>query len=136
VTNPAPDSGSSRVLLVDDDPALLRMLALIFRTEGFDVLTARNGVEALDVIVAQPVDAIVLDLQMPVMDGREFYREVRTRGLEIPVVILSAYGAEEARRELGAPAAVTKPFDTDLLVNEVRRLLESKRDTPPPDASM
>src|SRR5687768_1904149 len=111
MTNPALRSGSApRVLLVDDDPALLRMLGLIFRTEGFEVLTGRDGQEALQVIGAQSVDAIVLDLQMPVMDGRQFYRELRARGLETPVVIVSAYGAEEARRELGAPAAVGKPF--------------------------
>ena len=136
MTNPAPPSDPApRVLLVDDDPALLRMLGLIFRTEGFEVLTGRDGQEALEVIGVQTVDAIVLDLQMPVMDGRQFYRELRARGLETPVVLLSAYGAEEARRELGAPAAVSKPFDTALLVGEVRRLLAPSPGAAGPDGA-
>jgi CheY-like chemotaxis protein len=62
---------------------------------------------------------------MPLMDGREFFRELRSRGHEMPVLILSAYGAERARGELKAEAFVSKPFEPDYLVQEVQKLLEA-----------
>ena len=114
-----------RVLVVDDDPALLRMLKLAFQLEGFEVATAGDGVEALSVLDADGIDVMVLDLQMPRMDGRECYRELRARGHAVPVTILSAYGADDAKRELGAEKAVGKPFDPIALVEEVRELLGS-----------
>ncbi|MND05640.1 DNA-binding transcriptional regulator QseB [compost metagenome] len=61
---------------------------------------------------------------MPRMDGRAFFREIRARGNQTPVLILSAYGATAARDELRAEAALRKPFDPDALVEEVRKLLE------------
>ncbi len=69
---------------------------------------------------------IVLDLQMPGMDGSTFYREMVSRGHHPQVVILSAYGAEKAKRELGAAAAVAKPFDPDMLIETVRELVNHK----------
>lgn len=112
------------VLVVDDDAALTRMLRLTLRDGGFDVTTAANGALALDQIDAEHLpDAIVLDLEMPVMDGRSFYRELRERGFEVPVLVLSAYGARVAQRELGANAYLNKPFDPEDLITEVRELV-------------
>ena len=68
-------------------------------------------------------DLVILDLQMPVMDGRTFYREFRQKGFRSPVVILSAYNAEGARQELGAEAALNKPFDPDRIGEVVRSLV-------------
>lgn len=116
--------GTGRVLIVDDDPSILRMLRLVFLADGYEVTTARNGEEALEALGASHPGAIVLDLEMPVMDGREFFRELRARGDQTPVLILSAYGAELARRELKAEAFVSKPFEPDYLVQEVEKLLE------------
>jgi DNA-binding response OmpR family regulator len=120
---PAPGAGNGRVLIVDDDPSILRMLRLIFLADGYDVTTATNGREALDAVAAAHPGAIVLDLEMPVMDGRQFFRELRAKGNQTPVLILSAYGAELARRELEAEAFVSKPFEPDYLVQEVEKLL-------------
>lgn len=114
-----------RVLVVDDDPSILRMLRIVFMGDGYDVTTATNGVEALDAVQKDAPGVIVLDLEMPLMDGREFFRELRSRGYEMPVLILSAYGAERARGELKAEAFVSKPFEPDYLVQEVQKLLEA-----------
>jgi CheY-like chemotaxis protein len=65
----------------------------------------------------------VLDLQMPNMDGREMFAEMKRRGYELPVVVVSAYGAEQARHELQAAAAVRKPFDTAVLLELIQGLL-------------
>jgi two-component system, chemotaxis family, chemotaxis protein CheY len=116
-------NGDIRVLVVDDDEALLRMVRLTLSSAGCLVTTAGNGLEGLDRLdEGEAFDVVVLDLQMPRMDGRTFYHEMRERGHQPEVVVLSAYGAQEARRELGASAAVPKPFDPDYLVETVRRV--------------
>lgn len=126
VTSPATSGQRSRrVLIVDDDASILRMLRLVFQGDGFEVITATNGREALDVIGRQTPAVIVLDLEMPVMDGRACFRELRSRGDATPVLILSAYGAERAKAELKAEACVAKPFEPDHLIAEVERLLEA-----------
>lgn len=112
-----------RVLVVDDDAAILRLVSLALVSEGFEVVVAQDGVEGLDQIDANEIDVVVLDLQMPRMDGRAMYHEMRSRGCTLPVLILSAYGAERARRELGAEAAMSKPFDVDELIDCIRTLL-------------
>jgi CheY-like chemotaxis protein len=117
-------STQSRVLVVDDDANLTRLLRTILRTSGFDVVTASDSSAALDMVSGQQFNVIILDLRMPVMDGRAFYRELRGRGDNTPVVISSAYGARAAQAELGAQAAIEKPFDPDKLVQTVTRLLE------------
>jgi CheY-like chemotaxis protein len=113
------------VLVIDDDEALLRMLRLSLASAGVQVTTAANGEAGLDCLEKRPFDVILLDLQMPRMDGRTFYREMRNRGHETKVVIVSAYGAEEAKRELRADAAIPKPLDPDQLVETVQRVASS-----------
>ena len=121
------DNGEAppKVLVVDDDPAVIRMVSLSLITDGFDVSTAGDGLQGLERLEAQSFDVIVLDLQMPRMDGRAFFREMRSRGYETPVVILSAYGADVARSELKANGAFSKPFDPDDLSAVVRRLIKA-----------
>jgi len=112
-----------RVLIVDDDAALLRLIRLTLMSEGFEVVVAEDGIRGLDEVNGDPVDLVVLDLQMPRMDGRTMYHEMRSRGHRVPVLILSAYGAERARIELDAEAAMNKPFDVDELVERIREML-------------
>ncbi len=112
----------AKVLIVDDDAPLVRLLSLIFRQDGFEVATAGNGLEALSQVDVTAPDVIILDLEMPVMDGRTFFRELRSRGIETPVLILSALDARSARRELAAEASMAKPFDPDELVSNVGAL--------------
>ena len=112
------------ILVVDDDPGVLTLIRTIFRTEGWSVDTARNGREAIEQLehrTAEP-DVIVLDLMMPEIDGREFYRLARDKGVRSRVVILSAYGSEVARKELGAEDSLAKPFEPEVLVAKVEAL--------------
>jgi DNA-binding response OmpR family regulator len=112
------------VLIVDDDASLRRMLRLTLLDGGFDVRLAENGRAALEAIAEQAPDAVVLDLEMPEMDGRTLIRELRERGIDVPVLIVSAYGARAAGRELGAPA-MDKPFNPDDLLTAVRELVDT-----------
>jgi DNA-binding response OmpR family regulator len=123
----AGETAPPRVLVIDDDQALLRMLRLSMASEGLDVATARDGVEGLEELGASDFDVVVLDLQMPRMDGRTFFGEMAARGHRPQVVILSAYGAEQAQRELKVAAAVPKPFDPDDLIETVRRVASRAR---------
>ncbi|MGE0058703.1 MAG: response regulator [Dehalococcoidia bacterium] len=113
----------SRILVVDDDVNLTRLLRAILRTSGFEVVTCGDSTEGLTIAENQDFNLIILDLRMPVMDGRTFYRELRQRGVKVPVVIASAYGARAAQAELGAQAAIEKPFDPDRLIDTVNRIL-------------
>jgi DNA-binding response OmpR family regulator len=94
---------------------------------GISVATAEDGLAGLEKLADNNYDVIILDLQMPRMDGRAFYREMRARGCEAQVVILSAYGADSAQRELGAVAAIAKPFDPEVLTDTVRIVAERAR---------
>ncbi len=102
----------ARVLLVDDDPALVRALRIALSARGFDVVVARTGEQAVaQVALAQP-DAVVLDLGLPDIDGIDVCRRVR-QWSDVPLVVLSAAGDEErkvAALDAGADDYVTKPF--------------------------
>ena len=117
------DEAARDVLIVDDDPAIVRMLRMMLRTNGFDVSEAYDGAEALETIEHHRPSAIILDVEMPVMDGRTFYRRLRQRGDDVPVVILSAGNARAVQRELGAQGYIAKPFGADDLVDAVNGVL-------------
>ena len=102
------------------------MLELSMSSDGLRVATARDGVDALEELGRAEYDVVILDLQMPGMDGRVFFREMLARGHRPQVVILSAYGAEEAQRELKVAAAVPKPFDPDELIETVRKIAANR----------
>ena len=113
------------VLVVDDDPAIGRMLQLILSTEGIEVARVENGPSALlwlDEHNLEP-DLVLLDLMMPGMDGREVFREARRNGLNSPVIFCSAYGAAAANRELGGQGAIDKPFNPETLITTVAALV-------------
>jgi two-component system response regulator CpxR len=112
-----------RILVVDDDVAMSRMIRLTLVTEGYTVTTALDGVEGLQALALEDFALVVLDLQMPNMDGRAMFIEMKRLGIEIPVVLVSAYGAEAAREELKAAGAVSKPFDTSVLLDRIRAIL-------------
>ena len=111
------------VLVVDDDPAVVRLLKMTLHEYGFAVSAARNGVEALEEVQRHTPEAILLDIEMPVMDGRTFFRELRGRDVQVPVLILSANNPRGVQRELGAQGYIGKPFDADDLVEAVTRVM-------------
>jgi DNA-binding response OmpR family regulator len=116
------------VLVVDDDPVIVRLLELNFRLGGFRVSTAGRGDQAVEMAVAGEPDAIVLDVSMPGIDGYEACRRLREdHGMtDLPVVMLTAHTQDEENDRgdaLGIVAYVTKPFDPEVLVATVRDAL-------------
>lgn len=123
---PRPASVPRRVLLVDDDPDALELAAETLIFEGWEVSRAASGREALALAADAAPDVMVIDLQMPRMDGRELCEIVRRDPALARTRILVVSGADDARwiaAECHADGAVTKPFAPDLLRTEVRRLL-------------
>jgi DNA-binding response OmpR family regulator len=117
-----------RILLVDDDPVIVRLLQINFRLEGYDVETASRGEEALERVRANKPDVVVLDVMMPAIDGWEVCRQLKeTPSVKhVPVIFLSARAQDEDRQRgyaLGVDEYVTKPFDPAHLVEIVRRSL-------------
>lgn len=123
---------SSHVFVIDDDPALLRLSSLVLQTAGIEVEPFQSSPDALarlsDPAEQEPA-AIVLDLNMPELNGWEFYRRARIAGYHNPVLILSAFGANDARVELGADAALAKPFEPDDLISTLTGLISGGQST-------
>jgi CheY-like chemotaxis protein len=118
--------GMPVVLVVDDDPMILRLLEINFRLEGYRVETAAHGERALELAASLGPRAIILDLMMPGMDGWEVCRRLRDdpATASIPIIALSARAQEEDRQRgyaLGVTEYITKPFDPATLVETVRR---------------
>ena len=110
------------ILIVDDDLSILEVERAVLVEEGFRVTEARNGAEALVALEADPPAMIVLDVQMPGIDGPTFARELRTRLRHVPLVILTA--AADPKHEAdrcNAEAYLRKPFHADDLMRLVRR---------------
>jgi DNA-binding NarL/FixJ family response regulator len=117
-----------RLLVVDDEPNLLRAVAACLRGEGFDVVTARGGAEALVRVAETVPDLIVSDIRMPGMDGYQLARQLRAapRTALTPVVFLTAKDETADRVEgfrTGVDAYLTKPFEPDELVAVIRSIL-------------
>ncbi len=114
-----------RILVVDDDPPSVKMTSFLLREEGYDVLTANNGHDALTIIETERPDLILLDVMMPGMDGFDTLRTIRTRHA-IPVIFLSAKGETSDRvagLELGADDYLAKPFEPSELLARVKAVL-------------
>jgi len=109
--------------------ALARLLRVLLESDGYSVSVAHNGAEALVLVGNAVPDIILLDLQMPVMDGRTFYREFRALGLTTPIILLSAYNPEAAQDELGANGALRKPFEPLTVLAEVKKHIGSEAKT-------
>lgn len=124
-----PLAKDARILVVDDDPVILRLIEVNLDLEGFEVITADRGEDAIEQARSATPDLIILDLMMPEMSGWEIAERLQkddeTKG--IPLVFLSARTQDEDRRrgqELGVAGYVTKPFDPADLVDTIRKLTE------------
>ncbi len=131
-----PAASGRRILAVDDELQILRALKLVLRSAGYEVLTAANTEEALDVAAVSPVDAAIVDLLLPDADGIELCRRLREWS-SMPIIVLSAVGEEgEKVRALrsGADDYVTKPFGPQELVARLEAVL--RRSSPEPEQSV
>jgi len=117
--------GRDRVLVVDDDPDMLDLVAEALARAGYEVEIARHGREALDRIAEHAPQLILLDMRMPVMDGWAFARACRELyGRSIPIVVMTAAEDSKLRAdEIGADADLGKPFDLDRLYEVVEDTL-------------
>ena len=115
--------------MVDDEPDILTFVRLALEDEGYGVVTASNGTEALEVLQATNPSLILLDLRMPGMDGREFvhaYREresqARPEARLVPIIVVTASRLPEVDpEEMGASGVLHKPFEVDRLLESVAR---------------
>ena len=122
-----------RILVVDDEQRILRFLTSKIKNSGYEVITASNGIEAIEQVKAQEPDMVVLDVIMPKLDGLETLKEIRTFS-SVPVIVLSAKGTNCDKVKglgLGADDYLAKPFSPDELVARIeavrRRLAPSEK---------
>jgi DNA-binding response OmpR family regulator len=121
------ETGTKRILIVEDEEQLLEGLAHNFRYEGYDVMTARTGTEGLKLALKQKPDVVLLDIMLPEKDGFTVLKELRQRHRDIPVLVLTARNFEAdvlKGFDLGADDYVTKPFGIKELLARVKRLLQ------------
>lgn len=121
---------AARILCVDDEPVVLRLMTRLLERSGADVTTASGPIEALEVFAAERFDLIVTDIRMPGMDGHAFLAEIRARDPEVPVVVATGHASlDNAIRALhdGASGMLLKPFTGDEFQTEVRAALERAR---------
>ena len=130
---------TARILIVDDDPHFLRVLARILSGENFLVTTAGGACDALELLRNAQFDLVISDLRMPECDGLNFLEALRRDGNNVPVIILTAYAEVDtylAAMNAGATEYLNKPIHSDELLRIVRSCLRSRanrRHTPSPD---
>jgi DNA-binding response OmpR family regulator len=121
-------TAQKRILICDDDPAILRVLQVNLEVEGYEALLAHHGEEALEVAQREKPDLIILDIMMPRLDGYQTCERLKASDdtKQIPVVFLSAKAQAsdiEKGKGYGVDDYLTKPFDPDTLISTIERLL-------------
>lgn len=125
---PQPESRRRKLLVVDDVVTNRRYLRLILKRAGYDIVEAENGEKALAALGDEDVDLVLMDLQMPVLDGYRATEELRSSGIDIPVIAVTANAFEASRQKsqkAGCNAWLTKPVDPDMLLDEISKQLEA-----------
>jgi len=123
-----------RILLVDDEPLYLRLLKVNLESEGYEIVSARNGEEALELLAQEIPDLIIMDVMMPKLDGIATCNRIRQFS-NVPIILLTALGDEQNKvngLNIGADDYVVKPFSATELVARVRAVLrrtEGQKDT-------
>ena len=118
------------ILVADDDAHILELIGLYLRNEGFQVLEAQDGLEAVQLMEANRVDLVILDIMMPCMDGWELCSELRRGYPDLPLLMVTAKGEPGQKIkgfQLGTDDYITKPFDPMELVMRVKALLRRYR---------
>ncbi|WP_339306866.1 response regulator transcription factor [Paenibacillus sp. FSL L8-0435] len=117
----------TKILVVDDDVHIRELITLFLRNEGFEIVVAKDGAEALEIVEKSQIDLVILDIMMPRLDGWELCREIRRMDLNMPLLMVTVKG-ESAQKvkgfQLGTDDYLTKPFDPLELVMRVKALLK------------
>ena len=116
---------STKILIVDDEPRYVRLMEANLLTEGYQVIPAYNGQEALNLVTSQKPDLVILDIMMPVLDGFTVCERIREFS-NLPIIIVTAKGEERDRvrgLDLGADDYIVKPFSATELLARVRAVL-------------
>jgi len=117
------------ILIIDDSRFTRSNIAKSLRNSSYEVLEADNGIAGLDMIIKHTPDFVITDLLMPEMDGFELLENLRSRGIAVPVIVMSADIQETTRRrimELGAKTLLNKPFQSTTLLETLRNLTASE----------
>jgi len=122
------DAGEKRILVADDDPVILRLIQVNLELEGYQVLTASNGEEAVATATSEHPDLVILDIMMPRLDGYQACERLKAEGVtrDIPIVFLSAKAQQsdiDKGKTYGVEEYLTKPFDPTELLDVVERLV-------------
>jgi two-component system chemotaxis response regulator CheY len=117
-----------RVLTVDDSRTILAMLHHTLSNAGFEVLQAEDGKQGLEVLKTEHVDVVITDINMPVMDGIEFIKNVRATGIHqsLPILILTTETSQDKRdqgKAAGGTGWIVKPFDPEKLISVIHRVV-------------
>jgi two-component system alkaline phosphatase synthesis response regulator PhoP len=118
-----------KILVVEDDLSILTGVSMNLNFEGFEVLQAQDGRQGLELAIEKEPDLVILDVMLPKMNGFEVLREIRARGLPVPVVMLSAKGMEQDKiigLDLGADDYVAKPFGLQELLARIKAVLRRR----------
>lgn len=118
-----------RVLIVDDDRTTRKMLSLILKSKGYDVVTAENGIEALQKLGLEQINLILTDMNMPYMDGIEFTRQVRANQdfCHIPIVMITTEADEEERMrayQAGVDDYLVKPTNAEQITESMKKIMK------------
>ena len=127
-TGKAGERAGSRVLVVDDDPSILDTVSSILTSEGFQVMAANGGQQALGLLSSWHPTLVLLDMRMPIMDGWAVASAMRESGSRVPIVVMTA--AESAKKwadEIGAAGHLAKPFLLEDLISCVERFSQDRR---------
>lgn len=120
---------SVRLLLVDDDPNMQRMVALFLNKKNYELEIAGNGRKALDLLDNNKFDLVISDMQMPLMDGSTLLRKMREKKIKTPVILISAYTSLNMPNEIDTTdfvAILFKPFDSSNLISSIEKVLKIK----------
>ncbi len=120
---------SEKVLLVDDEKDFLEIMAQRMEARGFEVTTAGSAEQALSIIDKKPFDAIVMDFQMPGMDGMEALKAIKAKGPELQIILLTGYATVEKTVEAmqaGASDFLEKPADIEVLAKKIKKATADK----------
>ena len=121
-----------KILIIDDDVTALDIVDFLFEDKGFEVVRRADGISALDCVDEVSPDVILIDLMMPRMNGQECIKELRAKGISIPIIAFTALDDPEVHQEAldaGGDLVLTKPCKPAVLFNHVETLLTSHRHT-------